>query len=44
MLTNIRDVIFQKDPFTFSIDEKLCCFLEREGVELIDRSVACGPL
>jgi len=34
MLTDIRDVIFQKDPFNFSIGEKLCCFLEREGVSL----------
>src|SRR5262249_46053593 len=25
---------FQKDPFNFSIGEKLCCFLEREGVSL----------
>ena len=34
MLSDIRDVIFQKDPFNFSIGEKLCCFLEREGVSL----------
>jgi hypothetical protein len=34
MLTDIRDVIFQKDPFNFSIGAKLCCFLEREGVSL----------
>jgi hypothetical protein len=34
MLTDIRDVIFQKDPFNFSIATKLCCFLEREGVSL----------
>jgi len=34
MLSDIRDVIFQKDPFDFSIGENLCCFLEREGVSL----------
>jgi hypothetical protein len=34
MLTDMRDVIFQKDPFGFPIDEKLCCFLEREGISL----------
>jgi hypothetical protein len=34
MLTDTRDVIFQKDPFDFSIDGKLCCFLEREGASL----------
>jgi hypothetical protein len=34
MLTDVRDVIFQKDPFNFPIDAKLCCFLEREGVSL----------
>jgi hypothetical protein len=34
MLSDIRDVIFQKDPFNFAIDGKLCCFLEREGVSL----------
>ncbi len=31
MLSDIRDVVFQKDPFDFDIDEKLCCFLEAEG-------------
>jgi hypothetical protein len=34
MLSDIRDVIFQKDPFNFSIGKNLCCFLEREGVSL----------
>jgi hypothetical protein len=28
MLTDTRDVIFQKDPFDFSIDDRLCVFLE----------------
>ncbi|MEI6316776.1 MAG: hypothetical protein WCO65_03595 [bacterium] len=30
MLTDIRDVVFQKDPFDFEINGKLCCFLESE--------------
>lgn len=34
MLTDTRDVIFQKDPFDFSIDGKLCYFMEREGVSI----------
>jgi hypothetical protein len=34
MLTDIRDVIFQKDPFSFPINDRLCCFTEREGISL----------
>lgn len=34
MLSDIRDVIFQKDPFDFSIGSKLCCFGEKEGAKL----------
>jgi hypothetical protein len=34
MLSDIRDVIFQKDPFDFPINEKLCCFKERESISL----------
>jgi hypothetical protein len=34
MLTDVRDVIFQKDPFNFPIGNKLCCFMEREGISL----------
>ncbi len=28
MLTDTRDVLFQKDPFEFDIDDRLCVFLE----------------
>ena len=28
MLTDVRDVVFQRDPFDFDIDGKLCCFME----------------
>lgn len=34
MLTDTRDVIFQKNPFDFSIDGKLCYFTEREGISI----------
>ena len=30
MLTDVRDVIFQKDPFDFIINGNLCCTLESE--------------
>lgn len=31
MLTDVRDVIFQRDPFDFDIGDSLCCFYEDEG-------------
>lgn len=34
MLTDVRDVIFQKDPFDFAINEQLCCFTESEDLSL----------
>jgi hypothetical protein len=34
MVTDVRDVIFQNDPFNFPIGNKLCCFMEREGTSL----------
>ena len=34
MLSDIRDVIFQKDPFDFPLGAELCCFGEKEGVTL----------
>jgi hypothetical protein len=39
MLSDIRDVIFQKDPFNFCIDAKLCCFGEKEGAKLGEDSI-----
>ncbi|MDP1625094.1 MAG: hypothetical protein Q8L64_04965 [bacterium] len=30
MVADIRDVVFQKDPFDFPIDGKLCCSIESE--------------
>lgn len=32
MLTDVRDVIFQKDPFDFPIGDSLCCFSESEQI------------
>ncbi|MBD2312917.1 hypothetical protein H6G20_14695 [Desertifilum sp. FACHB-1129] len=34
MLTDVRDVIFQRDPFDFEIGDRLCCFFEEEGKTL----------
>jgi hypothetical protein len=28
MLSDTRDVVFQKDPFEFQMDDNICCFLE----------------
>jgi hypothetical protein len=36
MITDVRDVIFQKDPFNFKISGNLCCTLEAEGWSLED--------
>ncbi|MDE2001610.1 MAG: hypothetical protein KGI60_03560 [Patescibacteria group bacterium] len=38
MLSDTRDVIFQKDPFDFSV-HPLCCFIEHEGSEIQDSPV-----
>ena len=32
LLTDTRDVIFQKDPFDFFFGDTLCCFAESEGI------------
>ncbi|RMH77362.1 MAG: hypothetical protein D6680_05590 [Cyanobacteria bacterium J007] len=34
MLTDVRDVIFQRNPFDFEIGDRLCCFLEDETKSL----------
>ncbi|MBN2312203.1 MAG: hypothetical protein JXR94_24705 [Candidatus Hydrogenedentes bacterium] len=34
MLTDVRDVLFQRDPFDFARDDALCCFLEDPSVTL----------
>jgi hypothetical protein len=31
MLTDVRDVVFQRDPFDFDINDNLSCFLESEN-------------
>ncbi len=31
MLTDVRDVLFQRNPFDFEFEDGLCCFLEDEG-------------
>ncbi len=34
MITDVRDVLFQRDPFDFDIGDNLCCFFEEEGKTL----------
>lgn len=34
MITDVRDVLFQRDPFDFEIGDHLCCFFEEEGKTL----------
>lgn len=36
MLTDVRDVLFQLDPFAFDLSGKVCCFLEAEEKRIID--------
>ncbi len=36
LLTDTRDVIFQKDPFDFSFGDTLCCFTELETMVIAD--------
>jgi hypothetical protein len=36
LLTDTRDVIFQKDPFDFVHRDILCCFMERKGAVITD--------
>jgi len=34
MLSDTRDVVFQKNPFDFPIDDNLCCFLEDPSITI----------
>ncbi len=34
LISDIKDVIFQRDPFDFRIGDQLCCFLEEAGYTL----------
>ena len=34
MLSDTRDVVFQRDPFDFPINDSLCCFLEDPGMSI----------
>ena len=38
MLTDVRDVFFQRDPFQFDFGDEVCCFLE-DGRDTIGSSV-----
>ncbi|WP_054691805.1 hypothetical protein [Geotalea toluenoxydans] len=41
MLTDVRDVVFQVDPFAFDFSGKICCFLEAEEKRIIDCPMNC---
>ncbi|MEY3688486.1 MAG: hypothetical protein RIT37_48 [Bacteroidota bacterium] len=34
MLSDTRDVVFQKNPFDFPIDDNICCFLEDPSITI----------
>ena len=34
MLADVRDVVFQRDPFDFAVGDSVCCFLEDERYTL----------
>lgn len=34
MITDVRDVIFQRDPFDFDIGDEVCCFLEDDRTRI----------
>ena len=36
LLTDVRDVYFQRDPFDFPWDRDLCCFLEDQNVTILE--------
>lgn len=39
LLTDTRDVIFQKDPFDYELEDSLYCFTENEGAVIADSSI-----
>lgn len=43
MLSDVRDVVFQRNPFDFPLDDKLCAFLEDDGMT-IGTCPHTGPL
>ncbi|MBN2307859.1 MAG: hypothetical protein JXR94_02745 [Candidatus Hydrogenedentes bacterium] len=42
MLADIRDIVFQRDPFAFDIDGRLCCFLEDKSMTIGSSIVNAG--
>ena len=42
MLSDTRDVVFQRDPFDFSINDTLCCFLEDPSITIIQEKHNAG--
>jgi hypothetical protein len=42
MLSDTRDVVFQRNPFDFPIENSLCCFLEDPSTHIIDEKHNAG--
>lgn len=42
MLSDTRDVVFQRDPFDFPINDKLCCFLEDPSITIAQEKHNAG--
>lgn len=39
MISDVRDVVFQRDPFAFEMDNNLCCFLETKSIQIKDSDI-----
>jgi hypothetical protein len=44
LISDIKDVIFQRDPFEFQIGDHLCCFLEEAGYTLVTSPFNSGRI
>lgn len=42
MLADVRDIVFQRDPFDFDMEGRLCCFLEAECATLGSSFINAG--
>jgi hypothetical protein len=42
MLSDTRDVVFQRDPFDFPINDSLCCFLEDPSITIANEMHNAG--
>ena len=42
MLADVRDVVFQHNPFDFPVGDRLCCFLEPKGLTIGSNIINAG--